>query len=112
MSAFAKDKGRGRGWREAATEAMLQGTAKMGGGKDCPGTCTGCPSAPGTPVEVLHCTDKLPLQVSRGLLDSSPSRQGFPSSLQEWGLAGREASAQCSEIVSVDSCQCSAIGTL
>ena len=49
MSAFAKDKGRGRGWREAATEAIQQDTTKMGEGKDCPGSCTGCFFSPGDP---------------------------------------------------------------
>ena len=85
---------------------------RWGKGRTAPEAAQGASSAPGTPVEVLHCTEKLPLQVSQGLLDSSPSHQGFPSSLQEWGLAGWEASAQRSEIVSVDNCQCSAIGTL
>ena len=68
-------------------------------GRTARGAGQGTSSAPGTPVEVLHCTEKLPLWVSQGLLRSSPSHQGFPSSLQEWGLAGREAHAQCSEIV-------------
>ena len=79
MSAFAKDKGRGRGWREAATEAMLQGTAKMGEGRTAPEPAQGALQPRGPQLRSYTALTSSLFRCPRASWTPRPAAKAFPA---------------------------------